>query len=305
MRNNLFKRFFSTALVLLIFSFAASAQSKISLPTGGLKYFLYSVLGFLILVIALTTYFVRQKNKYQREAILKSGKPMERSRLRQWWSNLDKRFFTKAAPLEKEADVLLDHDYDGIKELDNALPPWWKWGFYLTIGVAVIYLLRFHVFKTGPTPEQEYNTEMQIAATKMEAFKSKNKEQFDEKNVTMADATGIAEGKKIFSGTCFPCHGAKGEGGIGPNLTDQYWLHGGTIQNVFKTITDGVPDKGMQAWGKTFSAAEIRDLASFVLSLQGTNPPNAKAPQGDLFTPGKATGSTAAKKDSVSTQPVK
>ncbi len=172
-------------------------------------------------------------------------------------------------------------------------------------GVAVIYMLRFHVFKTGPTPEQEYNTEMQIAATKLEEFKSKNKEQFDENTVTLADATGIAEGKKIFTGTCFPCHGVHGEGGIGPNLTDNYWLHGGTIHDVFKTIIYGVPDKGMQAWGKTFSAAEVRDLASFVLSLQGTNPPNAKAPQGDLFVAVKATDSTAAKKDSVTNKPVK
>lgn len=303
MRNKMFKQSFSTAIVLLVFSFAASAQAKISLPTGGLKYFFYSVLGFLILVIALTTYFVRQKNKYQHIAILRTGKTKEQSRLRKWWSNLDKRFFTKAAPIEKEADVLLDHDYDGIKELDNALPPWWKWGFYFTIGVAIIYLLRFHVFKTGPTPEQEYSTEMQIAATKMEQFKKLNKEQFDENTVTMADASGIAEGKKIFTGTCFPCHGAQGEGGIGPNLTDQYWLHGGTIHDVFKTITYGVPDKGMQAWGKTFSAAEIRDLASFVLSLKGTNPPNAKAPQGDLIEPGKTIDSTSVKKDSVTTKP--
>ncbi|MBS1919143.1 MAG: c-type cytochrome [Bacteroidetes bacterium] len=305
MRNLFQKHSILTALIIFLFSGSAYAQNNISFPSGGMKYFFYSVLGFLILAIIFTAYFIKQRNKYRQEALLRTGKPMPLSGFRKLWSNFDKKFFTKAASIEKESDVLLDHDYDGIKELDNTLPPWWKWGFYLTIIVAVIYLLRFHVFKTGPTPEQEYNNEMQIAATKIEANKSKNKIQLDENNVTMADATGIAEGKKIYSGTCFPCHGAQGEGGIGPNLTDKYWLHGGSIHNIFKTITDGVPDKGMQAWGKTFTPEEIRDLSSFVLSLQGTNPPNAKAPQGDLYVAAKASDSVAVKKDTIKQKPAK
>jgi cytochrome c oxidase cbb3-type subunit 3 len=202
---------------------------------------------------------------------------------RQWWANLDARLFTKAIPLEKEADHVLDHDYDGIRELDNALPPWWKYGFYITILVAVIYLLRFHVWHTGPTPEQEYNTEMATAAKQIEEYRKKAGDMVDEKTVTLADAAGIAEGKKIFQSNCFACHGAKGEGGVGPNLTDNYWLHGGTINEVFKTIKYGVPEKGMQSWEKTYSPSEIRDLASYVKSLAGTNPPNAKAPQGEPF----------------------
>jgi len=206
----------------------------------------------------------------------------------------------------KEADVLLDHDYDGIKELDNALPPWWKWGFYITVVVAIIYMFRFHVTKTGPTPLEEYDQEMRIAAAEMENFRMNSKEAFDEKTVTLADATGIAAGKKIFTGTCFPCHGANGEGNaVGPNLSDKYWLHGGSLGNVFKTITIGVPDKGMQAWGKTFSPTDIRNLASFVLSLQGSNPANAKAPQGNIFEPAKVSDSSAVKKDSLQTKPAK
>ena len=304
MRKYFISRFSILVFALFILSSTAVAQGTSAL-TGGMKNFLYYTIGFVVLSLIATVYLIRVKNKYQREAIIKAGKVKESSGFRKWWKTLDERFFTKAAPLEKEADVLLDHDYDGIKELDNALPPWWKWGFYFTIIVAIIYLLRFHVFKTGPTPEDEYNTEMQIASAKMDLYRSKNKAQFDETNVTTADAAGIAEGKKIFSGTCFPCHGANGEGGIGPNLTDNYWLHGGTIKDVFKTITYGVPDKGMQAWGKTFSPTDVRNLASFVLSLKGTNPPNAKAPQGDLFDPGKKTDSTSIKKDSVATKPNK
>jgi cytochrome c oxidase cbb3-type subunit 3 len=267
-----------------------------------MEYFLFGAVAFTILALVLTAYFLGLKNRYRREVYLKTGR-VHRSGLRKWWSDLDKKYFTKAASIEKEADVLLDHDYDGIKELDNALPPWWKWGFYFTIVVAVIYLFRFHVIKTGPTPLDEYEREMNVAAAKMENFKKNSKEAFNETTVTLADAKGIAEGKKIFSGTCFPCHGTSGEGNaVGPNLTDQYWLHGGSLGNVFKTISTGVPDKGMQAWNKQFSPTDIRNLASFILSLQGSKPANGKAPQGNLYEPGKATDSIAVKNDTLKTK---
>ena len=304
MRINFVFRIIILAFATLIFNTQVFARGS-SFPTGGLKYFLYGVIAFVVVSLSLAIYFLTLKNKYMKEARLRSGKFHERSQLRQWWSKLDQKYFTKAASLEKEADVLLDHDYDGIKELDNALPPWWKWGFYITIVVGVIYLFRFHVIKTGPTPLQEYDNEMRIAAAHLEDFRKNSREAFDETTVTLADEKGIAEGKKIFTGTCFPCHGANGEGNaVGPNLTDKYWLHGGSLGNVFKTISIGVPDKGMQAWGKTFSPTDVRNLASFVLSLQGTNPANAKAPQGNLFEVGKTRDSTVAKKDSL-TLPVK
>ena len=276
------------------------AQAKESvLPGGGLNYFIYSVIAFVVISFSLAIYFLNLKNKYMKESYLKSGKPRPSSGLRQWWDELDKKYFTKAASLEKEADVLLDHDYDGIKELDNALPPWWKWGFYITVVAAFIYMFRFHVTATGPSPLEEYEREMKIAAAQLENFRMNNKESIDEKTVTMADAAGIADGKKIFAGTCFPCHGANGEGNaVGPNLTDQYWLHGGSLGNIFKTINNGVPDKGMQAWGRTFSPTDIRNLSSFIMSIQGTKPANAKAPQGDLYEPINVTDSTIVKTDS-------
>ena len=305
MRIKLVFRVILLAIVILSFNTQTFARGA-SFPTGGLKYFLYGVIGFVIVSLSLAIYFLTLRNKYMKEARLRSGKYHEKSKLRQWWSKLDQKYFTKAASLEKEADVLLDHDYDGIRELDNALPPWWKWGFYITIVVGVIYLFRFHVTKTGPTPLEEYDLEMRIAAAHLEEFRKNSKEAFDETTVTLADATGIAEGKKIYTGTCFPCHGANGEGNaVGPNLSDKYWLHGGSLGNVFKTISLGVPDKGMQAWGKTFSPTDVRNLASFVLSLQGTNPANAKGPQGNLFEAGKSSDSTVAKKDTVQTKPVR
>ncbi|HEU4859772.1 MAG TPA: cbb3-type cytochrome c oxidase N-terminal domain-containing protein [Chitinophagaceae bacterium] len=283
MRKHFISRFFFMAGAMILFNAPANAKGLVGL-TGGMEYFLYSVIAFVVIAFTLTIYLLTLKNKYQKVADLKSGTVHRQSGLRKWWSELDKKVFTKAAPIEREADVLLDHDYDGIKELDNALPPWWKWGFYFTIIVAVIYMFRFHVIKTGPTPLEEYDKEMRIAAAKMEEFRKNNKETFDEKTVTLADEKGIAEGRKIFSGTCLPCHGGNGEGNaVGPNLTDKYWLHGGSLGDVFKTITVGVPDKGMQAWGRTFSPADIRNISSFILSLQGSNPANAKAPQGNLY----------------------
>ena len=299
MRKSIVSRISIVVGSILVFNLPAAAQGSAGL-TGGMQFFLYSVVAFVVVAFSLTIYLLTIKNKYQRAANLRSGKRSQQSALRRWWSNLDNKYFTKAASLEKEADVLLDHDYDGIRELDNALPPWWKWGFYITVIVAVIYMFRFHVTKTGPTPLEEYENEMKIAAIKMENFKKNSKEAFDEATVTLADATGIMAGKKIFTGTCFPCHGANGEGNaVGPNLTDKYWLHGGSIGDIFKTIKNGVPDKGMQAWGKTYSPADIKNLSSFILSLQGTQPLNAKAPQGNLYEPGKAPDSTAVKKDSL------
>lgn len=301
-KNSILK--FLVIVAIIGLSLPVNAQGIASLSKG-MEYFLFSAIAFTVAAFALSVYYLRLKNKYQKEADLKTGRVRQPSGLGKWWGDLDKKYFTKAASLEKEADVLLDHDYDGIKELDNALPPWWKWGFYITVVLAVIYLFRFHVTKTGPTPLDEYESEMKIAAAKLDEFKKNSKEAFDEKTVTLADVKGIAEGKKIFTGTCFPCHGGKGEGNaVGPNLTDKYWLHGGSIGEVFHTITNGVPDKGMQAWGKTFSPADIKNLASYVLSLQGSNPANAKAPQGNLYEPGKS-DSTVVKKDTTQTKATK
>jgi cytochrome c oxidase cbb3-type subunit 3 len=284
--------------VIIMFTIKANAQGITGL-SAEMEYFFYGAAAFTLFALVIAAYLLGLKNRFQREADLKKGR-VRQSGLRKWWSDLDKKYFTRAASLEKEADVLLDHDYDGIKELDNALPPWWKWGFYFTVVVAVIYIFRFHVTGSGPTPLEEYDTEMRIAAAKMDNLKKNSKDAFDEKTVTLADSKGIAEGKKIYAGTCFPCHGANAEGNaVGPNLTDEYWLHGGSLGDVFKTVVNGVPDKGMQAWGKTFSPTDIRNLSSFILSLQGTKPANAKVPQGNLYEPSKATDSLGIKKDTT------
>lgn len=203
--------------------------------------------------------------------------------LKTTWASLDKKFFTKAAPIEQEADIMLDHDYDGIKELDNALPPWWKYGFYITIFVAIFYILKFEVWHTGMNPTEEYNTEMAEAKAETDAYLASMKENVDEKTVVMLDAAGIATGKTLYTKTCVACHSPNGGGGVGPNLTDNYAIHGATIQDIFKTIKYGWPDKGMQAWQSNFSPVEMQQLASYVKSLVNTNVAEGKAPQGDLI----------------------
>jgi cytochrome c oxidase cbb3-type subunit III len=273
------KVFVVASIAAILFSFAALIVSgtKITAENHTIVYLYWSLEFFLILILIMLFSVLNRLNSI--------GKT-ERTgpwTLRSWWSDLDKNVFTKAVDVAHEKDILLDHDYDGIKELDNSLPPWWKYGFYFTVFVGIIYMVRFHVLHAGPTPEQEYNKEMKIAAAEVEEYRKKSNDMVDEKTVTMGDAAAIERGKKIFTSNCFACHGAKGEGGVGPNLTDDYWLHGGTINEVFRTIKFGVPEKGMQSWEKTYSPSQIKDLASFVKSLKGTNPPNPKAPQGDLM----------------------
>ncbi len=192
--------------------------------------------------------------------------------------------FNASVAVEKEEEIMFDHEYDGIRELDNDLPPWWKYGFYLTIVVGIIYLINYHVLKTAPSQEQEYKNEMMAAERQKAEFKKKSADNVDENTVTlMTDAAALAEGKTIFMNNCAVCHGKLGEGTVGPNLTDKYWLHGGKLNDVFKTIKYGVPSKGMIAWEGQFTPVQIQQVSSYISTLAGTNPPNPKAPQGDLM----------------------
>lgn len=243
-----------------------------------------TVIGLELFIIFLLVVFIKGLwNSLHPSVQVATEKKMSNSWLLSTWNRLDKQFFTKAAPIEQEADILLDHDYDGIKELDNALPPWWKYGFYVTIFVGAFYLLKFEVWKTGQDQFQEYATEMTEAKAATEAYLAEMKENVDEKTVVMLDASGISAGKELFSKSCVACHMSNAEGGVGPNLTDDYWIHGGSINDIFKTIKYGYPDKGMQAWSSTYSPVQIQQLSSYIKSLKGTNPANAKAPQGDVY----------------------
>ena len=269
---------------------ADTASKKVSTDFyGGLSYNTFwtmtSVILLELLVVLLLVLFIRNifRSIHPKEKLVVNGKVASDSWLLRTWHKLDKQFFTKAVPLDQEADLLLDHDYDGIKELDNALPPWWKYGFYITILVAVFYLLKFEVWHTGMNPTEEYNAEMTEAKVQTDAYLASAKENVDENSVIQLDAAGAAAGKTLFAKTCVPCHLAEGQGLVGPNLTDEYWIHGGGIKDIFKTIKYGYPDKGMQSWQTTYSPVQMQQLATYIKTLRGTNPPNPKAPQGDLY----------------------
>lgn len=234
------------------------------------------VIGIEIVAILFLLYMI---NQFRKELI--PGE--EDSGWSMYWKKLDKKLFTKAVPVEREADVLMEHEYDGIRELDNSLPPWWKYGFYITIGASVVYLLYFHVLGIGKDPIQEYQYEMDKAAAQLLKFQENDPGKIDEKNLSMVDGAGITNGAKIYNTACWPCHGKELEGGAGPNLTDDYWLHKGGLTDIYLSIKHGYPDKGMQAWEKNYSPKEILQMASYIKSKQGTNPPGAKEPQGDLY----------------------
>ena len=184
-------------------------------------------------------------------------------------------------PLEKEKELLMDHTYDDIAELDNPTPPWFMYLFYLTIVFAVVYGAYYHVYQDGNIQETEYKNEVAVAEKAREEYMKKFANSVNEDNVTVVkEGKDLTEGSQIYSTNCVACHGDKGQGGVGPNLTDKFWIHGGEIKDLFKTITRGVPEKGMIAWNKTLNPLQIQKVASYILTLQGTNPPGAKEPQG-------------------------
>ncbi len=200
-----------------------------------------------------------------------------------WFKNLLKRL-TKAEPIENEANLLLNHDYDGIKELDNNLPPWWIYLFYLCIAFAAIYLIRFQLLG-GDNQEMELKKEMAQAKIDIEEYQKTAPDLMDEKTVVLlTDAPSLAEGKEIFTANCAACHRADAGGAIGPNLTDDHWILGGGIKNVFHTLVNGGRDgKGMISWKGTLKPKQMQKVASYILSLQGSNPKDPKAPDGEVW----------------------
>lgn len=202
------------------------------------------------------------------------------------WEKLDKKFLTQAVSMEDEHSIVLDHDYDGIKELDNHLPPWWKYMFYMTVVFAVSYVLIYHVFGALPLQAQEYENEMAFAeAQKASLIAEGGGASIDENNVVYStDEAILANGAKVYTMNCVACHKANGEGGIGPNLTDEYWINnGGSINNIFSAVKFGFPSKGMISWEPLLSPQQMSDVSSYVKSINGSNPSNAKAAQGELY----------------------
>lgn len=186
-----------------------------------------------------------------------------------------------------EEEIMFDHEYDGIRELDNNLPPWWKYLFILTIIFAGWYLVYYHIIG-GPNQYDEYEREMAQAELAIATYKEENPDLVDASSVEfLEDAADISAGKDLYDVNCMACHAIDGGGGIGPNLTDEYWILGGGIKNIYHTISEGGrAGKGMVPWKDELKPNQIAQLASYVLTLQDTTPSDPKEPEGDKWEDG-------------------
>lgn len=185
----------------------------------------------------------------------------------------------------EERDLELDHNYDGIKELDNKLPAWWLYSFYATIIFGFAYMAYYHVFD-GTSQDMEFQNEMATAAIAIEEFKKNNPDLIDAENVTLlTEASDIEKGRNLYQVSCMACHAGDGGGGIGPNLTDDHWILGGGIKNIYHTISEGGrAGKGMIAWKSSLTSVEMQQISSYILSLHGTTPAAPKEPEGEIWT---------------------
>jgi len=247
---------------------------------GGLSQFSFYLLFSIILIeIAAILIMLRLFRITMRlEKPMKAAR--EKEHTKHWLERFNK---TKSVAGISEEEVSTGHNYDGIKELDNPIPPWWKWGFYLSMVFAVVYMYRFHIAKSAPLQLEEFAIANEEADKKVKAYLAASSDNVDENTVTLlSDAADIAAGQVIFTEKCASCHAPDGGGIIGPNLTDAYWLHGCSVQDIFKTIKYGVPEKGMISWKDQLSPKQIAMVTSYVHGLKGKTSASPKEQQGEL-----------------------
>ncbi|SHJ35192.1 cytochrome c oxidase cbb3-type subunit 3 [Arenibacter nanhaiticus] len=216
----------------------------------------------------------------QQRYLANSSKPY------QWgWAKRLLAKMTGNKPVEEEAEIILDHNYDGIKELDNNLPPWWVYMFYASIIFGIVYMARYHIFN-GDNQDVEYEKEVAAAQIDIAEYKKNAKGLVDASTVeVLTEASDLKAGEAIYQSNCVACHMADGGGGIGPNLTDDHWIIGGGIKNIFSTISEGGrAGKGMIAWKQSLKPLEIAQVASYVYALHGQTPANPKDPEGEIWT---------------------
>lgn len=190
---------------------------------------------------------------------------------------------TDRVAIEEEHTILMDHDYDGIQELDNNLPPWWKYGFYLTIVVAVVYLANYHVLQTGDLQIAEYKKDMVEAEIAVQEYLAAAAMNVDETSVVeLTEAADLNAGKALFNQYCKVCHLEDGGGLVGPNLTDDHWIYGPDIKTIFKTVKYGA-NNGMKSWQDELNPVQMQQVSSYIRTLHGTTPANPKEPQGTIM----------------------
>ena len=288
------KKIFSVLRILGLIILAV-VLAEATLETGDkFSFEVYPILWLILAVVVIIAIAIEVSVAALEQMLYKSLKPEAKLRydaaqasrnrnLFGWFRKTYDKLLDKK-PLEKEEEIVLDHNYDGIKELDNNLPPWWLYGFYASIIFAGIYLARYHIFD-GTTQREEYLMEVAEAKAAVEEYKKNANGLIDANTVELLTGEeDINSGKAIFEANCAACHKIDGGGGIGPNLTDSYWILGGGIKNVFNTISEGGrAGKGMVAWKTDLKPDEIAQVASYVLKLHGTKPADAKEPEGEIW----------------------
>ena len=270
---------------------AQSTENNATTPItyiGGLSqptFYVFATILFLELFIIITLLinirFLVQKEKSVLNITSENAEKSFQLSIALWWER-----FNLFRPVSEEKELDLGHEYDGIRELDNRLPPWWLYGFYISILFAGIYLWRHHVSHSAPSSQEEYVQAVANGEAAVKAYLKLKGESVDENTVSLlTESNDLAIGKKIFlsPGKCATCHGEEGGGNaVGPNLTDDYWIYKGDIKTIFKTVKYGAKN-GMKSWKDELSAKEIAQVASFIKSLHGSKPKNAKDPQGSLY----------------------
>ncbi|AFL86251.1 cytochrome c, mono- and diheme variants family [Belliella baltica DSM 15883] len=241
------------------------------------------VLGVILLLLVLMIYLMSfMVTVFKKENPETANEPS-------WWDEFKLKYIVgrmKPVGGKEEKEMMLDHSYDGIVELDNHMPPWLANVFYLSIAFAVAYFTYYSVLGLGKSQIEEYQEELQIAAVEAEKYKLLALSSIDETSVVFDSSTpAINSGKTIYDTNCAACHAADGGGGIGPNMTDEYWIHGGSIADIFKVVKYGVVEKGMVPWQDQLSPEEMQNVSSYILTLQGTTPANPKEPQGEKYEP--------------------
>ncbi len=302
MKNSVVKK----RLLILAFGSSAIASSAQDVakasasPDEFNNTFLWVYLGLIGVLVVVTLTIVMRTLKMYQDMLLKSiAKEQGRdvlniepevtaveveSQFKKIWYQL---FGTGGQTIEQNKDIQINHPHDGIYELDNGMPPWLRNVFVSTIAFAIGYFWYYHSYLDGQKGQlYEYNIAVKEGEVQKILASEKQENSVSETNVVpLIAAADLASGQALYIGKCAVCHGQKGEGGVGPNMTDDYWIHGGDIKKVFSTIKYGVLEKGMIAWKDQLRPREIQELSSYILTLRGTNPPNPKAPQGELYKP--------------------
>ncbi|MFS4416515.1 cbb3-type cytochrome c oxidase N-terminal domain-containing protein [Maribacter sp. 2307ULW6-5] len=292
--------FFAVAGLMEFFIDSGEQPAFLAYPMAGvfLIFVLLLLIGIELILISIENVLFQTLSEEAKERYLASTAPKN---LEWKWGKQMYKKLLGSKPMEKEGEIILDHNYDGIKELDNNLPPWWVYMFYATIIFGVVYMLRFHVFNDYDQ-DTEYLTEVAIAQAEIEEYKKNAKDLVDVNTVELlTDASDLSAGKAIYEASCVACHMADGGGGIGPNLTDEYWILGGGIKNVFNTVSEGGrAGKGMVAWKQSLKPLEMAQVSSYILTFQGKTAANPKEPEGEIWIDPHMTSPEAPAVDSVS-----